>query len=1000
MKRRSLLKAFTLSASIASMGLSWSIQAAETIKVGILHSLSGTMAISETSLKDMALMTIDEINAKGGVNGKKLEAVVVDPASNWPLFAEKARQLLTQDKVAVVFGCWTSVSRKSVLPVFEELNGLLFYPVQYEGEELSPNVFYTGAAPNQQAIPAVEYLMSEDGGGARRFFLLGTDYVYPRTTNKILRAFLHSKGVDDKDIQEVYTPFGHSDYQTIVADIKKFAAGGKTAVVSTVNGDSNVPFYKELANQGLEATEVPVVAFSVGEEELRGIDTKPLVGNLAAWNYFESVSNPVNEKFVADWKAYAKAKNLPNYATAVTNDPHGSHLRRHPYVGAGRGKGRQHRGRQGSRGDGRAKLQGAIRLHAGHGQEQPPPAQAGDDRRDPGRRPVRSGLEDPRAASRATLEPVHPGQREKAGACAEEQLSSAVKNPAPLTRRSPERNGNAPVARRTAPSPFRERAGDRPYRTSPRNPSMPLALLTRPLQACVLVLAALLAVAAHAGPAQDFAAADNGGRAHLLEHWAATPDADRLAFLEALRHNRIALDSRQQPFLLGADQRFQAAEGDALPDGEPKPLRLNNRLRGLLNTALASHQLVANEVPLRQAAAQQLQKTAKAAQRPLLEARLRIESDAGVKEALGLALANLQLGDPDPALRLSAVRLLGESGDPLARTRLENLLDPAVEPEAGVRIAAATSLAQVKRRLLVGDLLGQAFSGLSLGSILLLAALGLAITYGLLGVINMAHGEMLMLGAYSTYVVQLLFQRLAPEWLALYPLLALPVAFCVSAAIGMALERTVIRHLYGRPLETLLATWGISLVLIQLVRMLFGAQNVEVANPAWLSGGIQVLPNLVLPWNRIVIIGFALFVLLLTWLLLNRTRLGLNVRAVTQNRNMAACCGVPTGRVDMLAFGLGSGIAGLGGVALSQVGNVGPDLGQGYIIDSFLVVVLGGVGQLAGSVLAAFGLGVANKILEPQIGAVLGKILILALIVLFIQKRPQGLFALKGRVID
>ncbi|WP_134517335.1 urea ABC transporter permease subunit UrtB, partial [Pseudomonas aeruginosa] len=414
----------------------------------------------------------------------------------------------------------------------------------------------------------------------------------------------------------------------------------------------------------------------------------------------------------------------------------------------------------------------------------------------------------------------------------------------------------------------------------------------------------------------------------------------------------------------------------------------------------ASHQLVANEVPLRLAAAQQLQKTAKAAQRPLLEARLRIESDAGVKEALGLALANLQLGDPDPALRLSAVRLLGESGDPLARTRLENLLDPAVEPEEGVRIAAATSLAQVKRRLLVGDLLGQAFSGLSLGSILLLAALGLAITYGLLGVINMAHGEMLMLGAYSTYVVQLLFQRLAPEWLALYPLLALPVAFCVSAAIGMALERTVIRHLYGRPLETLLATWGISLVLIQLVRMLFGAQNVEVANPAWLSGGIQVLPNLVLPWNRIVIIGFALFVLLLTWLLLNRTRLGLNVRAVTQNRNMAACCGVPTGRVDMLAFGLGSGIAGLGGVALSQVGNVGPDLGQGYIIDSFLVVVLGGVGQLAGSVLAAFGLGVANKILEPQIGAVLGKILILALIVLFIQKRPQGLFALKGRVID
>lgn len=322
MKRRPFLKSTLAASALVLTGLfPFTLQAAETIKVGILHSLSGTMAISETSLKDMALMTIDEINAKGGVNGKKLEPVVVDPASNWPLFAEKARQLLTKDKVDVVFGCWTSVSRKSVLPVFEELNGMLFYPVQYEGEELSPNVFYTGAAPNQQAIPAVEYLMSEDGGSAKRFFLLGTDYVYPRTTNKILRAFLHSKGVADKDIEEVYTPFGHSDYQTIVANIKKFSAGGKTAVISTVNGDSNVPFYKELANQGLAATDVPVVAFSVGEEELRGIDTKPLVGHLAAWNYFESVDNPVNAKFVEQWKAYAKAKNLPNYQTAVTNDP-------------------------------------------------------------------------------------------------------------------------------------------------------------------------------------------------------------------------------------------------------------------------------------------------------------------------------------------------------------------------------------------------------------------------------------------------------------------------------------------------------------------------------------------------------------------------------------------------------------------------------------------------------------------------------------------------------
>jgi len=322
MSRRTLLKATTLGA-FAFCASSWlpAAFAADTIKVGILHSLSGTMAISETSLKDVALMTIDEINANGGVMGKKLEAVIVDPASNWPLFAEKARQLISQDKVSVVFGCWTSVSRKSVLPVFKELNNLLFYPVQYEGEELEKNVFYTGAAPNQQAIPATEYLMSKEGGGAKRFVLLGTDYVYPRTTNKILRSFLNSKGVKDSDISEVYTPFGHSDYQTIVANIKKFAAGGKTAVISTINGDSNVPFYKELGNAGLKATDVPVVAFSVGEEELRGVDAKPLVGHLAAWNYFESVKNPVNAAFIKKWKAYAVAKKLPNASTVVTNDP-------------------------------------------------------------------------------------------------------------------------------------------------------------------------------------------------------------------------------------------------------------------------------------------------------------------------------------------------------------------------------------------------------------------------------------------------------------------------------------------------------------------------------------------------------------------------------------------------------------------------------------------------------------------------------------------------------
>jgi len=323
MKRRSTLHALALASALASGFATPALaQSGGTIKVGVLHSLSGTMAISETVLKDTVLMAIDDINAKGGVLGKKLEPVVVDPASNWPLFAEKAKQLLTQDKVAVVFGCWTSVSRKSVLPVFEENNGLLFYPVQYEGEELSKNVFYTGAAPNQQAIPAVEYLMSKEGGGAKRFVLLGTDYVYPRTTNKILRAFLKTKGVKDADIMETYTPFGHSDYQTIVADIKKFSQGGKTAVVSTINGDSNVPFYKELGNAGLKAKDVPVVAFSVGEEELRGVDAKPLVGHLAAWNYFMSVKNPTNAAFIKQWSDYAKAKNIPGHKDKpLTNDP-------------------------------------------------------------------------------------------------------------------------------------------------------------------------------------------------------------------------------------------------------------------------------------------------------------------------------------------------------------------------------------------------------------------------------------------------------------------------------------------------------------------------------------------------------------------------------------------------------------------------------------------------------------------------------------------------------
>ncbi len=313
-------RGLAIAGATAGLMMTSAVQATDTIKVGVLHSLSGTMAISETTLKDTVLMMVDDLNKKGGLLGKKVEAVVVDPASNWPLFAEKARELITAKKVDVVFGCWTSVSRKSVLPVFEELNSMLFYPVQYEGEESSRNVFYTGAAPNQQAIPAVEYLMSEDGGAAKRWMLLGTDYVYPRTTNKILRAFLKSKGVKEEDIMENYTPFGHSDWQTIVAEVKKFAgAGKKTAVVSTINGDANVTFYKELANQGIKAEDIPVVAFSVGEEELAGLDTKPLVGHLAAWNYFMSVETPENEAFIKKWHTFIKDEKR------VTNDPMEAH---------------------------------------------------------------------------------------------------------------------------------------------------------------------------------------------------------------------------------------------------------------------------------------------------------------------------------------------------------------------------------------------------------------------------------------------------------------------------------------------------------------------------------------------------------------------------------------------------------------------------------------------------------------------------------------------------
>ena len=488
----------------------------------------------------------------------------------------------------------------------------------------------------------------------------------------------------------------------------------------------------------------------------------------------------------------------------------------------------------------------------------------------------------------------------------------------------------------------------------------------------LLTLLLLLPMATQASEGEFFLTAKPAEQARLLESWAAQPDATRLPLLDNLRQGRIATD-------------------------DTRKVRLNNRLRGLIDNALASHQLLSDNSETRLAAAQQLQKSAQPAQMAFLDRRFASEPDAAVHAAIGLALANLQLGASEPAVRLAAVRLLGETGDPLARTRLEALLQPDAEADPGVRTAAETSLAQVKRKLLVGELLGQAFSGLSLGSILLLAALGLAITFGLLGVINMAHGEMLMLGAYSTYMVQVLVQRYAPGAIEFYPLIALPVAFAVSAGVGMALERTVIRHLYGRPLETLLATWGISLMLQQLVRTVFGAQNVGVENPSWMSGGVQLMENLQLPWNRLIIVGFALAVLCAVAFLISRTRLGLFVRGVTQNRPIASCMGVNTARVDTYAFALGSGIAGLAGCALSQVGNVGPDLGQGYIVDSFMVVVLGGVGQLAGTVYAALGLGILNKFLEGWAGAVLAKIAVLVFIIIFIQKRPQGIFAVKGR---
>jgi len=432
---------------------------------------------------------------------------------------------------------------------------------------------------------------------------------------------------------------------------------------------------------------------------------------------------------------------------------------------------------------------------------------------------------------------------------------------------------------------------------------------------------------------------------------------------------------------------------------------LNNRIRGVLDSAVSALRLVSPDRATRLKAARELADDPRAAALPVVDKALARETDPEVKSVLEIVAASVHLHSGSEAERLAAIRTLAGSGN----SKTESLLLPLVakkadgswaEPDAQIRAAAQKSLADVRGRLAWGERIGLLFAGLSLGSILMIAALGLAITYGLMGVINMAHGELIMLGAYATYVVQNLFRAYAPGAFDWYLVAAVPASFIVSGIAGMILERTVIRWLYGRPLETLLATWGISLILMQGVRSLFGAPNVQVTNPSWMSGGVQVMSNLVLPYSRIVIILFAAAVVAGIWLLLTRTRLGLFVRGVTQNRAMASCVGVPTARVDTLAFGLGCAIAGLAGCALSQIGNVGPALGQGYIVDSFMVVVLGGVGQLAGTVYAGMGLGLVDKLIESWSGAVIAKIAVLVFIIIFIQKRPQGLFALKGRAVE
>jgi urea transport system permease protein len=472
-------------------------------------------------------------------------------------------------------------------------------------------------------------------------------------------------------------------------------------------------------------------------------------------------------------------------------------------------------------------------------------------------------------------------------------------------------------------------------------------------------------------------------------------DPQLKAYLQAVLDDAVKFDEARAYLMVEGQAKDPVTGAVLTPSEAAEDVSNNNRIRGVLQNALAALDLASPDKAVREAAVSQLKGQADETVLPLLKQASKREQDKDLQEQLRIVTAGVMLQSADPALRKEAATTLREGQSPDIRASLQGQL--LVEEDAGVKAELQAALKLVEGRLAWGERVGVLFSGVSLGSILLLAALGLAINYGLMGVINMAHGEMMMIGAYATYVVQNLFKQYLGDHFDAYLLAAIPASFLVAAFVGAVLERTVIRWLYGRPLETLLATWGISLVLMQGVRSLFGAQNVQVENPNWLSGGAEVLGGLVLPYNRIGILVFAALVLLGMGLLMSRTRLGLYVRSVTQNRAMAACVGVRTQRVDTLAFALGAGLAGLAGCALSQIGNVGPDLGQSYIVDSFMVVVLGGVGQLAGTVYAALGLGILNKLLEGWAGAVLAKIMVLVFIVIFIQKRPQGLFAMKGR---